>query len=74
MERSWPALGLKKPNLDRLLAGPRAPRRLVLDGLGAKSVAKNYPGGFQNWAQKGIKLNIMKTLKNVDAPKDFHDF
>ena len=35
LERSWAALGPKKTNLDRLLAGPRAPRRPVSNGLGA---------------------------------------
>ena len=36
LERSWAALGPKKTNLDRLLAGPRAPRRPVSHGLEAK--------------------------------------
>ena len=58
LERSWAALGPKKTNLDRLLAGPRAPRRPVSNGLGAKW-AKLVPK--PNQAEK------VKTTNNITS-------
>ena len=45
LERSWSPLGPKKVIGDRLLAGPKAPRRLVFNCLGAKCPPKVGPRG-----------------------------
>ena len=64
LERSWAALGPKKTNLDRLLAGPRPPRRPVSACLGAKYLPKRSPGGSKNEVRKRSKLKMAKPLKS----------
>ena len=64
LERSWAALGPEKTSLHRLLAGPRAPRRLVSNCLGAKWLPKKGPGGSQNWFHMRIKLKMGEPLKS----------
>ena len=68
LERSWAALGPKKTNLDRLLAGPRAPRRPVSNGLGAKWTPKRGSQRVQKLALKPNHAENVKTTKNVDPP------
>ena len=46
LERSWTHPGPKKTSLNRLLAGPRAPRRLVSAIFAPKWVPKRRPKGY----------------------------
>ena len=78
LERSGKALGpLLEPNnkyWHRLLASPRAPRRLVSHCLGAKYTPKRSPGGSQNRGPKAIQAQNGKTLIFNDTCKDLNDF
>ena len=67
LERSWAALGPKKTNLDRLLAGPRAPRRPVSNGLGAKLTSKRGSQRVPKLAPKPKQAENVKTTKKADT-------
>ena len=58
--------GAEKTNLDRLLAGPRAPRRPVSNGLGAKSTSKKGSHKVQKLVLKPNQAENVRTTKNVD--------
>ena len=60
LERSWRPSGPKRHSWERLLAGPRAPRRLVSAILGAKYPPKRSPGGSQIEVRKRLKLKMAK--------------
>ena len=60
LERSWTPPGPKTTSLNRLLAGPRAPRRLVSAIFGSKWVPKTIPKGAQNAVRKRSELKRAK--------------
>ena len=66
--------GRTKTNLDRLLAGPRAPRRPVSNGLGAKSTSKRGSQKVPKLVLKPNRAENVKTAKNVDLPQDVLGF
>ena len=72
--RSWSRSGRKKTNLDRLLAGPRAPRRPVSNGLEAKCTSKRGSQRVPKLVPKPNQAEKVKTTKNVTPLYDFLDF
>ena len=74
LERSWTRLGPQKSNWNRLLDGPRPPRRSVSACLGAKWAPKRSPRRVPNRDPKAIRAENGKTLFFNDSCKDFNDF
>ena len=74
LARSWTRMGPKKTNWNRLLDGPRPPRRSVSACLGAKCPPKRVPRRVQNRGPKTIQAGNGKTLIFNDSCKDSNDF
>ena len=74
MERSWTPLGPPKYYRERLLDGPKPPRRSVSACLGAKWAPKRSPRRVPNRDPKAIRAENGKTLFFNDSCKDFNDF
>ena len=74
LERSWTRMGPQKTNWNRLLDGPRPPRRSVSACLGAKWAPKRSPRRVPNRGPKAIRAENGKTLIFNDLCKDSNDF
>ena len=68
------ALGAEKKFWDRLLDGPKAPRRSVSACLAAKYLPKRSPGESQIEVQKRSELKIVSSSKTIVFIMFFFDF